>query len=257
MEGCSEYGVPSIHCVNLSSREHIMAPHSYFKDLDIDLLKTFAKEWVDHFKEINIDRIELRRYSKLLKFAGYSGEIKTIYAIVFFTLEQKEDLFEEVADGVQGPPYKQFVAKTQYLETRLPKRYAAFVGADFKKVYRSGSFVGDNYLDEWIFIPLAKDEALPLHVDNKTPPVVLYQDTILRTKEKKRKRRYEEVRNAVRIASENLFKKYPGFKTTEVMRHKEIHNILNIHGYNLKEKTLREWIQDLNPNYRPKGSNNH
>ena len=158
-----------------------MSSYSFFKDLDIDLLRTLAKEWVDHFKEINIDRIELRRYSKPLKFAAYSGEVKTIYAIVFWALEQKENLFEEVTDGVQSPPYKQFVARTQYLDTIWPKRYAALVGTDFKKVYRRGSFPGDNYLNEWIFIPLAQNEALPLNVDNKTPPFVLYQNMISST----------------------------------------------------------------------------
>ena len=32
----------------------------------------------------------------------------------------------------------------------------------------------DSYLDEWTFIPLAKDQKLPLAADNDTPPEILY-----------------------------------------------------------------------------------
>jgi len=69
----------------------------------------------------------------------------------------------------------------------------------------------------------------------------------------KRKRRYHEPYNEITAVAEQLFKDNPGIKTADVIRHEKVREIQQ--KYNLTrftEKTIRGWIQDLNPNYKPK-----
>ena len=160
--------------------------YGYFKHLDIGLLKNYAKQWVDAFKDVKFLKIELRRYSPPRKFAGhYRSQPPTLYAIVFLTSEEGEDPLFSPSEGTvhidqltAASPFQNFVAATQHRQCVGPRRFETIIGNDFKKIYRMPP--RDAYLDEWTFIPLAKDQNLPLAADNDTPPEILYSvDSVL------------------------------------------------------------------------------
>ena len=68
----------------------------------------------------------------------------------------------------------------------------------------------------------------------------------------KRKRRNHKLYGEVRDVATSLFKENPGIKTAHVIEHKRIKDVLEKYGKSFNKDTLREWIQDLNPNYKPK-----
>lgn len=81
-------------------------------------------------------------------------------------------------DRVRGdrhtPFFEKFCSEIGYRHTVYDQKLTALFGEDFQNVYHRGTFPGENYLEQWAFIPLMKGEALPLSVDNDTVSVVLY-----------------------------------------------------------------------------------
>ena len=196
-----------------------MTDSDYFDKLRLGVLEEFAQQWVNDFKDVQISRIELRRYSTPRRIASHGGQATTLYAVVFITLEErwvsKEainllettelaideidtlpylsnhgwrhmillDITSRLEQEIHGlqvrgavplTPFGRLEAATKYLQTVPPRSYPELFGNDFKNVYETGAFPGDDYLREWTFIPIARDESCPLEIQTNTPPIVLY-----------------------------------------------------------------------------------
>jgi hypothetical protein len=101
-----------------------MDDKGYFKNLDIGLLREFAAQWVKEFEYIEIDKIELRRYStprEIAKHFDPPPKLPIIYAVVFYTLEKKlEDFFwfdvSEIIHFKNWPLLNKDALTTRYLQ---------------------------------------------------------------------------------------------------------------------------------------------
>jgi hypothetical protein len=262
----------------------------FFKGLDIEMLKTYASEWVKGHSYVRIEQVELRRYTPIKEVVNVDTDApKVQYAIVFKTLEPAEapffalsvearELVEKAArslaasgdedpkllktkkkrrdlvDSIVGvldedhirrvtgevptSPLEKLIARTGYRETLWPRKYRRLVGHDFKSVYRNEPPPGKNFLNEWIFIALARDESLPSGVVNSTPPVLLYEAPA-----HKRRARTPEKAACQKIASD-VWAKYPILKIKHMLRHPDIVGVV---GRYFHEKTLRAWLSEVAP----------
>lgn len=147
------------------------------------------------------------------------------------------------------PEYPDLLKLKGHWEPGIPRW---LFGSDFREVYKEYSPDNKDFND-WFIWQQSVREKFPKELVLKGYRWLLFERPGI---QRARRRRNQLAYDKVREFAAGLFEQNPCMTTADVISHPGIDTILNECGVTFtparRDKTLREWIQNLNPKYNSK-----